>query len=136
MARDIFHQEVVAALTKEGWMITHDPLILPFDDVNYQIDLGAEGIVGAEREGEKIAVEIKSFIGLSFSHQFHSALGQFLNYRVGLQLREPDRRLYLAVPFTVARFLENEAIRASLETYQVPLIIFHPTTQTIVQWTI
>ena len=60
MAKDIFHQEVVNALEKDGWRITHDPLVLPFEDINYQIDLGAEGVVGAERAGEKIAVEIKN----------------------------------------------------------------------------
>ncbi len=135
MARDIFHQEVVAALEKDGWRITHDPLVLPFEDINYQIDLGAEGVVGAERAGEKIAVEIKSFASPSFSHQFHAALGQFLNYRVGLALREPDRHLYLAMPERLKKYLANEAIQASLSTYQVALIIFHPDTQTIEAWT-
>ena len=134
MARDLFHQEVVAALEKDGWRITHDPLVLPFEDINYQIDLGAEGMVGAERAGEKIAVEIKSFHGPSFSHQFHAALGQFLNYKVGLTLREPDRHLYLAMPERLKKYLTNEAIQASLNTYQVALIIFNPETKTIEAW--
>lgn len=119
---------------KGGWKITHDPLVLSFEDINYQIDLGAEGVVGAEREGEKIAVEIQSFARPSLSHQFHAALGQFLNYRVGLSLREPDRQLYLAILERLTKYLANEAIQASLSTYQVALIIFNPETQTIDEW--
>jgi hypothetical protein len=30
--------------------------------------------------------------------EFHTALGQFLNYRSALKLVEPERVLYLAVP--------------------------------------
>jgi hypothetical protein len=30
--------------------------------------------------------------------EFHLALGQFLNYRLALQIKEPDRIIYLAVP--------------------------------------
>lgn len=38
------------------------------------IDLGAEPILAAERAGEKIAVEIKSFLGESNIYEFHTAL--------------------------------------------------------------
>ena len=66
MAKDIFHDAVVVALQNEGWTITHDPYtISPGEGIEYKVDLGAERIiVGAERGNEKIAVEIKSFIGL------------------------------------------------------------------------
>jgi hypothetical protein len=49
------------ALIKEGWIITHDPLTLPFGSDDIFIDLGAQAPLGAEKEGQKIAVEIKSF---------------------------------------------------------------------------
>lgn len=44
------------------------------------IDLGAESIAAAEREGQKIAIEIKSFLGASSISEFHTALGQYFNY--------------------------------------------------------
>lgn len=50
-----------------------------------RIDLGAEKLLAAEREGEKIAVEIKSFLSPSAITDFHLALGQFLNYRTALR---------------------------------------------------
>jgi hypothetical protein len=49
------------------------------------IDLGAEQVLGAERNGEKIAVKIKSFIGFSATTEFNSALGQFLKYQLALE---------------------------------------------------
>ncbi len=63
MAKDIFHQQVRNALIKEGWTITHDPFTLRISEaVKLPIDLAAENAIAAERESEKIAVEIKSFI--------------------------------------------------------------------------
>lgn len=78
-AKDIFHEAVRIGLEKEGWVITDDPLRIEVGDVEMYIDLGAEQVVAAEREGEKIAVEIKSFIGTSNIFQFHQAIGQFFN---------------------------------------------------------
>jgi hypothetical protein len=47
------------------WTITHDPLTLAFGVHNLYVDLGAERVIAAERAGEQIAVEIKSFVGPS-----------------------------------------------------------------------
>lgn len=35
----------------------------------------------------------------SYPFTFHAALGQYLNYIQALEDKEPDRTLYLAVPF-------------------------------------
>ncbi len=56
------------------------------------IDLAAEKLIAAERENEKIAVEVKSFLEKSSAiSEFHTALGQFINYRGALRRREPER---------------------------------------------
>jgi XisH protein len=55
-------------------------------------------LLAAEREGRKIAVEVKSFIEQSTVHAFHTALGQYLDYLVALEEVEPERILYMAVP--------------------------------------
>jgi hypothetical protein len=91
MARDLFHDAVRQGLEKEQWIITDDPLELEWEEVAVKIDLGAERLIAAERDREKIAVEIKSFIGTSAINDFHTALGQFLNYRIMLEVKEPDR---------------------------------------------
>ena len=58
MAKDFFSEAVKNALRKDGWEITNDPLALEYGDTAFEIDLGAERILGAERSGERIAVEI------------------------------------------------------------------------------
>lgn len=83
-AKDIFHNAVRSAMQKEGWRITHDPLFIRSVDVEMYIDLGANRIMGAQKNGEQIAVEVKSFIGVSAISDFHLAVGQFMNYRLAL----------------------------------------------------
>jgi len=75
MTRDLFHNVVKNALIKDGWEITDDPLFLKVGGVELFIDLGAEKLIAAERNNEKIAVEIKSFISTSSLADFHLAIG-------------------------------------------------------------
>lgn len=80
-AKDKFHNIVKTSLEKDKWTITDDPLRIEWGLVAVYIDLGAEKIIGAEKEGHKIAVEVKSFLDQSTISEFHTALGQFINYR-------------------------------------------------------
>jgi hypothetical protein len=99
------------------------------------IDLGAEQIIGAERNGEKIAIEIKSFVGSSATTEFNGALGQFLKYQLALEEEQPNRALYLAIPLDVYRsFFNLELPRLLIQRYQVRLIIYNPKTEEIVRW--
>jgi hypothetical protein len=134
-ARDTYHEAVVTALQKEGWTITHDPYTIKLEGISYDIDLGAEQIIAATKDAEKIAIEIKTFIGPSFVHKFHEAMGQFVNYLVGLEEQEPDRTLYLAVPQgTFNKFFQLPVIQKTLHRYMVKLIIYNPVKQEIIQW--
>ena len=126
MAKDFFHQQVKNALIKDGWKITHDP---------FTIDLAAESALAAERELEKIAVEIKSFIGDSDISSFHTALGQYLNYCQALEEQEPERIVYLAIPVeTYEDFFQLSFIQRALQRYRVKLIIYDPKLEEIEQW--
>jgi len=63
MARpDKFHDAAKSALEKDGWTITHDPYNLRFNGKDFPIDIGAEKILAAIKDGVKIAVEVKSFL--------------------------------------------------------------------------
>lgn len=57
-----------------------------------------ESTIAAQRNQEKIAIEITSFITDSDISEFHAALGQYLNDIQALEDKEPDRTLNLAVP--------------------------------------
>lgn len=133
-ARDYFHDVVRQALEHDGWTITHDPYFMRIGRRKGYIDLGAE-IVGAEREGEKIAVEIKSFVGLSDLDAFEEALGQFLLYRPALAKKEPDRTLFLAIPngFYV-KFFDDPFFLEIADLYELNLLIFNEKESKIIQW--
>ena len=107
MAKDKLHEIVKTALTKDGWMVTHDPFFLNVKPKRQEIDLGAEKIIVAERGSDKIAVEVKSFVNKSNLYDFYEALGQYISYRIGLRLQEPDRILYLAIPEKTYHALQN-----------------------------
>ncbi|MEI6441657.1 MAG: XisH family protein [Nostocales cyanobacterium ELA583] len=136
MAKDVFHQQVKNALIKEGWNITHDPLTIRISEaIKLQIDLAAETTIAAERDLEKIAVEIKSFIGDSDISSFHTALGQYLNYSQALEEQEPNRIVYLAIPFeTYYDFFQLPFIQRMLQRYQVKLMIYDPKQEEVRQW--
>ncbi|AUB40866.1 FdxN element excision controlling factor protein [Nostoc flagelliforme CCNUN1] len=125
-AKDVFHEVVKKALQKDGWQITHDPLSISVDGVNVSIDLAAEKLIAVEREGEKIAVEVKSFLEKSSAiSEFHTALRQFINYRGALRRRQPERVLYLAIPLTTYKtFFQLDFPQAMIEENQVKMIIY------------
>lgn len=134
-ARDTFHDAVRHALEKDGWEITHDPFPIRAEFGQMYIDLGAEKILAAEREGKKIAVEIKSFIQGSPISEFHTALGQFIKYRAVLSEKEPDRALYLAVPQETYRsFFSLKIIQGVITENRLKLIVYQPQQEAISQW--
>ena len=134
-AKDIYHETVKVALKKDGWTITHDTLHLQCGDKDLFVDLAAEKFVAAEKAGRKIAVEIKSFLSPSTTSEFHIALGQFLNYRVALKVKEPNRVLFLAVPVKVYRnFFYGELAQLSISEYHVKILVFDPEQEVIVEW--
>lgn len=51
--RDFFHDAVKSALVKEGWTITNDPLFIEFGGIDLYVDLGAEKVLAAEKDGRK-----------------------------------------------------------------------------------
>lgn len=134
-AKDFFHDVVKSALEKEGWNITDDPLFLRFGGLELYVDLGAEKIIAAQKDEEKIAVEIKSFVGTSATTEFSTALGQFLKYQMALEEEQPERMLYLAIPQDTYRsFFSLELPRRLVERYQIKLIIYDPVKKVIVTW--
>ena len=134
-AKDAFHEVVKIALQKDGWQITHDPYTLQAGTLELYIDLGAEKVVAAEKDGQKIAVEIKSFIGPSKISQFYTALGQFISYRAALQQQETDRILYLAVPCNAYdSFFTLGFIQYLVQQNQIYLMIYDMEQEAIAQW--
>jgi len=134
-AKDLFHQAVKTALEKENWLITNDPLRLPFGLFNFYIDLGAEEMIAAEKEQRQIAIEIKSFTAASTINEFHTVLGQFLNYKLALKMQQPQRVLYLAVPVDIYEsFFQIDFTKEAVQCYQLKIIVYNPQNEEILRW--
>lgn len=135
MAKDKYHDLVKQSLENEGWTITDDPLFVDTQRRKVQIDLGAERLIGAEKGGEKIAVEIKSFINLSQVYDFYRALGQNLYYSVALEFVESDRKLFLAIPDdTYFDFFSEPITQEITKRFSVKLIVYSILQEKIVEW--
>jgi hypothetical protein len=134
-ARDIYHNVVREALQKDGWIITDDPLHLKWGAKDMYVDLGAERLIAAEKAGQKIGVEVKSFTGRSEMLDLEQALGQYIIYEDVLQQVQPDRVLYLAIPEEVYYDLFEEPIgQLLISTRHVHLLVFDPEQEVLLQW--
>lgn len=134
-AKDKYHEAVKNALVKDGWTITDDPLFINFGGVNMYVDIGAEKIIAAEKGERKIAVEVKSFLGISVTSEFQEALGQILFYQLALRETHKDRILFLAVPIGVyENFFKLDLPQIALQTYDVRLIVYNELEEEIVEW--
>jgi hypothetical protein len=135
MRKDLYHNQVKTALQKDGWQITHDPYEIRVGGVEMYIDLAAEQVIAAQKGNVKIAVEVKSFISPSTISDFHLAHGQFLDYRYALEDEDPERILYLAVPYIVYQtFFSLKFIQRVVQRSQLKLLIYNSEQETIVQW--
>ena len=81
MARDGIHYAVRRALEKENWTITNDPFYVESGGVSVEIDMEAEKFIAAQKENVKILVEVKPLKNRSLLYDFHSAIGQYIDYQ-------------------------------------------------------
>ncbi|MEN8218365.1 MAG: XisH family protein [Pseudomonadota bacterium] len=134
-AKDIYHDTVKNALIKEGWTITNDPFFIRFGGFDLYIDLGAIQMIAAQKEEQKIAIEIKSFVSGPFISEFHTAVGQVLNYRSALKRIAPEYILYLAVPMDIYQsYFTRPLIQAVIEDYQIKFLVYDVEKKENVKW--
>src|SRR5262249_10137497 len=130
-----YHDAVRAALIKDGWTITHDPLRLPWGEDALFIDLGAEQLLAADKGEQRIAVEEKSFIGVSPVTDLERALGQVVLFQSILADDDPGRELWLAAPREVVGelFAQGKGGRL-LRKRLVRVCVFDPDSEEVLQW--
>lgn len=134
-AKDIYHDAVKNALIKDQWTITDDPLVLSIGKKDLFIDLGAKKLITAEKDEQKIAVEIKSFIGNSQVNDLENALGQYILYYEVLLAKQDQRVLYLAIKESAYQEIFEEPIgQILLNRKIIKLLVFDPKKERILQW--
>ena len=135
MAKDVIHDAVKHALIKDGWRIIADPFRIEYEEFSLSADLAAEHPFAAEREGQKIVVEVKSFGGRSFVRELQQALGQYEMYLDFLELTSPEYDLYLAISELVyTDFFEQRATQVIVQRHHLKLLIVDIDEEVIVTW--
>lgn len=134
-ANDKIHDAVKNALTKEGWTIVADPYTIDFEGEKLYADLAAERALAAERDGDSIVVEIKSFLGASLIRDLETAFGQYQLYRNILQVTAPERRLYLALPEEAyLRLAQRKVFQHISEQFKLAMIVVDVISEEVVEW--
>jgi hypothetical protein len=136
MARlDKIHNAVKNALIKDNWTITDDPLSFLFETQRVLIDIAAEKVFTAEKEGRKIAVEVKSFLSAAKMNEFYGAIGQYDVYSVYLEELEPERKLFLAVSQEIYKdFFERKAVQLVTRKKNIAILVVNVETEEVVEW--
>lgn len=132
--RDLYHDTVKNILVRDGWKITHDPLILGDLELRVYPDLGAEKSVS--QQGERVlAIEIKVFGTIGQLSELQKAIGQYILYRSILRRSKSARSPYLAIPSgTYQSLFQKKIIQNLMQDEGIRLIVFNPVTETIEQW--
>ena len=135
MAKDLYHETVKEALINDGWTITHDPLRVTFGTSAGYIDLGAERLIGATKDSESIAVEIKSFLRPSLIEDLQKAVGQYVLYKAALDKEDPQRTLYLAVPsLVIEQLIDTKMMTYVKDAVGVKLVSYSTVDAQLVEW--
>ncbi|MDJ0580087.1 XisH family protein [Crocosphaera sp.] len=134
-AKDVYHDAVKNALIKDGWTIVADPYTIEYEGDNLYTDLLVEKTLLAQQKGQRIVVEIKSFINPSPMNDFQKALGQYLLYRDFLEFSQKDYEIYLAIKNGVFNtFFQRKSIQAVVKRHQMQLLVFNDRKEEISSW--
>lgn len=135
--RDGLHDALRKTLENDGWNVTDDPLVLVLEKTLLKADIGAEKFFAAEREGRKIAVEVKDFESTSVISELEKTMGQLQLYQWALESQEPDRQLFLAIPQSVyVRHFQKPIFQMVLQRNKINLLVYEPIQEAILQWII
>lgn len=135
--RDDLHFSLRRTLEKDGWEITDDPLILVLEQTLLKADLGAEKFFTAEKQGRKIAVEVKDFDSPSVISELEKTMGQLQLYEWALEEQDPERQLFLAVSQEIYRkHFQKPIFQLAIARNKINLLVYEPSQEEILQWII
>ncbi len=134
-AKDIYHNAVRFALVKDGWEILTEDYTLEYGGDRLYVDIAAEKSIAAEKQGQRILVEVKSFLGRSFINDLEQAVGQYVVYRDVLVETVLDFELYLAITQGIYKsYFQRQLPQMIINRNQVKLLIVDAENEVIVEW--
>lgn len=131
-AKDHYHDTVVRALSKDGWIVTDEQFTLVLDTRHLWVDLRAEN-----RKGDKIVlIEIKGFETKgSIIEYLMLALGQYVLYNEVVKANRLADDLYLAIPVAAYESIfAEDAGKYAIMGGGLQLLVFDPATEEIILW--
>jgi hypothetical protein len=133
--RDDLHFPLRRTLEKDGWTITDDPLILVLEQTLLKADLGAEKFFTAEKQGRRIAVEVKDFDAPSAISELEKTMGQLQLYQWALEEQDPERQLFLAVSQEIyLKHFQKPIFQLAIGRNKINLLVYEPSQEEILQW--
>lgn len=135
-AIDQCEEQVVRALEKSGWLVTHRPFAI-------RINKSRAGYVYADlRLREEInnqtiiVVEVKCFASSRTQlDEFYQAVGQYMTYRNALAINDIRFPVYLSVPQSVyTTFFQIPLIVAVVAEAQIKLVVVDLGKEEVVEW--
>jgi hypothetical protein len=137
-AKDTYHEHVKEALFKDGWDFQDSKVIYKLPGILIYPDFKAEKriieAVNQERK-TKILLDVKSFTGQSFIDDLKDMQGTHNIYTYVLTQKEPDRKLWLAIPEHVYQLQFTKPHLIGLKVmYNMSIVTFNIEQRRFVQW--
>ncbi len=131
-AKDKYHDTVIRALQKDGWIIEQEQIRLSIEDRYVFLDFQARKI----DMSRIMIVEVKGFENVrSYASYLADVLGQYFLYRQTMNYLDIDYPLYLAVPHVAYETLLQEKMsKTVIEAMQIPVLTFDPEKEVIISW--
>ena len=131
-AKGRYHDAVVHALTKAGWIVTAEQVAVILGERRLWIDLEAAKM----SERLAILVEVKGFEKMPSPVDYLAdAVGKYVLYRAALDYGGVTTPLFLAVPTAAYKGILSEDIgQQVISKADVNLIVFDPVEEEIVLW--
>ena len=135
-AIDQCEPQVIRALQRSGWIVTHQPFAI-------RVDRGRAAYVYADlllsqtqNNQSLIVVEVKCFGGTRpILDELYHAIGQYIVYRRALLINEMLTPVYLSVPETIfSSTFHSPLIDAVLNDIQIKLIVVDLEKEEVVLW--
>lgn len=129
--KDIFHDTVVNALKKDGWIIEVEQVMLVIENRQLWVDLRVSNAINQRA----VLVEVKSFISDSQVEDLANAVGKYVMYRAIIEDSELDMELYLAIPNSAYVGIFGERIGQLLfQKLKLKLVVFDINSESILRW--
>lgn len=135
-AIDRCEPEIVQALEKDGWLVTHQPFAIRINKTRGGYIFADIRLHKPQTGQSAIVVEVKCFESKrTFLDEFYHAVGQYIVYRNALILNDISSPVYLAIPFSIFQSIFQQAlIKSVLSDIQINLVVINLEKEEIIQW--